>query len=108
MHVNGLEIINGNIVTRRQFKQIRDAQRQLLKEQENVQAWKTLAALYDKTHSTGLVNLSLAEAELYSGNYSKAIKYAKKAKKILKNSEHTDKITRADDIISYAKLKEKQ
>lgn len=79
---------------------IKELNSALLKEKDNFQAWKTLVELYSKTQNQGMMNLSLAEANLLSEEYGLAIRHAKKAKEILKDNSKA--MVRASDIIEYA------
>jgi predicted Zn-dependent protease len=92
---------------KRYFNQaIKLLKRSLIKEKNNSQIWTILSSIYSKQGKKGLSKLSLAENFLLIGKYSKSIKYAKQAKKILKKT-NPQKHLRADDIILIAKKRKK-
>ena len=75
-------------------------------EPQNSLTWRLLATSYGNIDNKGMLNLTLAEEANILGNRSKALNYAKSAKKILEKDSAG--WLRANDLIREIKLKKKK
>ncbi len=81
-------------------------QRALAIENDNAFAWRELSIAYDTTQNDGMARLASAEQSFSLGNYSQALNFATRAKKVL--PEGSASWRRASDIVLVSENEARQ
>jgi predicted Zn-dependent protease len=81
-------------------------QRALALESDNAFAWRELSIAYDTTQNDGMARLASAEQSFSLGDYSQALNFATRAKKVL--PEGSASWRRASDIVMVSENEARQ
>jgi len=87
---------------------IDELNKSILLEQENVMAWEFLAKLYHHTNNKLMSFYALAESSFHKNNYDLSIKYANKAKELLKNDSNPNLLLKIEELIKVNNKKIKE